>query len=236
MTTAIPTQPLTTLGFLFADAQDHLDALTHALDQRGVLGSLDSALQQVSQAGRSAAHNEIAAATHGLLDLDLVDFVVAGWRKYADLAEAVDRTAANPGSPQVVALATHHITSVHRPSIELLVNNVPVATVEFELQVQLVVKALVVTVRNGHIVGVLSGACDLTATLAVAGVPLASRQAHLQPPQLLRLPLRLHPDSGGPLPRGAKHPSPWSRFLRPTTPSNHRRHRRRLVRRAPPAD
>lgn len=235
MTAAIPTKPLTALEFLFGDAQDHIEALTQTLDQRGLLGSLDAALQQVSQAGRSAAQNEIVAVTHGLLNLDLVDFVVAGWRKYADLAEAADRTAANPGSSQVVDLATHHITSVHRPSIELLVNNVPVATVDFELQIELVVKALVVTVRNGHIVSLLSGACDLTATLSAESVQLASRQAHLQPPQLIRLPLRIH-RGGDPLPHGAKHPPPWSRFSRRRTPSNHRQHRRQLVRWAPPAD
>jgi hypothetical protein len=68
--------------------------------------------------------------------------------KHAALAAAAERTAANPGSSEVVDLASHRITSVHRPSIELLVNNVRVAAVNFELQIELVVKALVVTVRK----------------------------------------------------------------------------------------
>jgi hypothetical protein len=40
------------------------------------------------------------------------------------------------------------MTAVYRPYVELLVDDVHVATVRFELRVQFVVKALVATVRH----------------------------------------------------------------------------------------
>jgi len=192
MTTAMATRPLTTSVFLFGEGQDTAQALAQALDEHGVLGSLDTALQHVSQAGRQAADSRVATVAHGLLDLDLGDLVVAGWRKQGELAAAAERTAANPGSSEVVELASHRISSVHRPFVELLINDVHVATVNFVLDIEFVVQALVVTVSNGHVVSLHTGACDAAATLAAEGLQLASRRAHLELPLVVRLPLRLH--------------------------------------------
>jgi hypothetical protein len=191
VTIAIPSQPLTAAGFLFGEEQDTGQALAQALDEHGVFGSLDTALQLVSQAGRQAADSQVATVAHGLLDLDLGDLVVAGWRIQGELAAAAERTAANPDSSEVVELATHRVSSVHRPFVELLINGVQVGTVDFELDIEFVVKALVVTVRNGHVVSLHSGTCDVAATLAAEGLQLASRRAHLELPLVVRWPLRL---------------------------------------------
>jgi hypothetical protein len=242
MTTAIAAQPFTVSTFLFGQDQDPEQALAQALHQHGVLSSMGSALELVSEAGREAAGNQVAVVAHGLLDLDLGDLVVAGWRKQGQLAAAAERTAANPGTSEVVELATHRISSAHHPSVELLVNDAHVATVTFDLEVELIVKALVVTVRDGHVVSLHTGACDVAATLAAEGVQLASRRAHFELPLVVRWPLRLR--LGGdsdPLPYGAKsppasppEPSP-PRRRRPS--SSHALHRQRRRRRSgTPAD
>ncbi len=100
---------------------------------------------------------------------------------------AAKRTFTTPDSSEVVELATHTITSAHRPFVELLVNDVHVATVRFELAVKFVIKAMVATVQHGRLVAVHAGDCDLTATLAAEGRQLAKREAHLQLPLLVRL-------------------------------------------------
>lgn len=208
MTTAIPAQPLTSVDLLFGANQDSGQALAQALDEQGVVSSLDAPLQLLSQVGRQAASSQVASVAYGLLDLDLGDLVVAGWREQDELAAAAERTAANPGGAELVELATHRISSVHRPFVELLINDVHVATVNFELDIEFVVKALVVTVRNGHIVSLHSGICEVGAALAAEGLQLASRQAHFELPLLIRWPvlLRLGGDSD-PLPYGARPPS-----------------------------
>ncbi|HZD71958.1 MAG TPA: hypothetical protein VFA45_24500 [Actinomycetes bacterium] len=188
MTTGIPTQPLTAAAFLFGDSeQDSVDALAHALREHGVLGTLGEGVAKLSRAGRNAANDQVATVAHGLLDLDLGGLVIAAWGKYADLMAAAKRTFATPDSSEVVELATHTITSAHRPYVELLVNDAHVATVHFELAVKFVVKALVATVQHGRLVAVHSGDCDVTATLAAESRQLAKREAHLQLPLLARL-------------------------------------------------
>jgi len=153
----------------------------------------------LSRAGRKAAGGQLASVAHGLLDLDLGDLVVGGWRKYADLTAAAKRTIATPDSTEVVEVATHSITSTHRPFVEVLVDDVHVATVRFELGVKFVVKGLVATVQHGHLVA-LTGGCDVTATLAAEGRQLAKREAHLP------LPLVVGLGDGIPLLRGAESP------------------------------
>jgi hypothetical protein len=235
MTTAIAPQPFTVSAFLFGEDQDTEQALAQALHEHGVLGSMGTTLELISEAGREAAGNQVAVVAHGLLDLDLGDLVIAGWRKQGQLAAAAERTAANPGSSEVVELATHRVSSAHHPSVELLVNDAHLATVTFDLDIEFVIKALVVTVRDGHVVSLHTGACDVTATLAVEGIRLASRRAHFELPLVVRWPLLLRLGAGSdPLPYGAKsppaspaEPSP-SRRRRPSiSHSLHRQRRRR---------
>jgi hypothetical protein len=236
MTTA---QPFTVSGFLFGEDQDPEQALTQAIHEHGVLGSMDTTLELVSEAGRDAAADQFAVVAHGLLDLDLGELVVAGWRKQGQLAAAAERTAANPGTSEVVELATHRVSSAHHPSVEVLVNDAHLATVTFDLEVELVVKALVVTVRDGHVVSLHSGACDVAATLAAEGIQLASRRAHFELPLVVRWPLllRLGGDSD-PLPYGAKSPPtptlPPTRRRRPPIGPRHRQRRQRPT--STPAD
>ena len=231
MTAATATQPLTVARLLFGEDQDPGAALARALEDKGVPGSLDTALRLVSPAGRQAAEGQVATVAQGLLDLDLGELVAAGWRKQGELTAAVERTAANPGSSEVVELASHRISSVHRPFVELLINGAHVATVNFELDVEFVVKALVVTVRNGHVVSLHTGACDVAATLAAEGLQLASRRAHFELPLIIRLPLLLRLGAGAdPLPYGAKPPPTPSPSPRRRTLTNHSLRRRRRQR------
>ncbi len=238
MTAAIPTRPLTTSAFLFGGAQDPDQALAHALKEHGVLGTLGPALQVLSQTGREAAGSQIATVAHELLDLDLGDLAVSGWRKHAALTAAADRTIANPGSSEVVDLAAHRISSAHHPYVELLLNDVHIATVRFELRVEFLVRALVATVRHGHVAALGVGACDVTATLAAEGVQLVKQQARLDMSLLIPVPLPLHRHDGDAPPDGAQHrpvPSPSLRPAPPTSRPSVGRPRRQRAGWSPPA-
>jgi hypothetical protein len=126
------------------------------------------------------------------------ELLVDGWRKQGELMAAAERTATDPDSSDVVELAPHRITSVHRPLVELLVDDVLVASLSLELQVELQVRSLVATVRHGDIVGVQAGSCEATATLAAEGRRLARSQDRLELPRLISLLPPLGPRGGAP--------------------------------------
>jgi hypothetical protein len=70
-----------------------------------------------------------------------------------------------------------------------------VATVQLGLSVVFDVSAVLARVRAGRLVGVHTGSCDITATLAIDDIDVASKQAHLELPGeiALRRELRLLP-------------------------------------------
>ena len=104
-----------------------------------------------------------------------------------------------------------------------------VTTVNFELDLEFEIKALVATVRAGHLVSLHSGHCDLSATLSAEAVRLASRRQQFPLPVLVHWPLLPHLGEGAdPLPYGAKPP--------PASPHNPHRPHHPQPPPGPPAD
>lgn len=183
-TAAAPT--VSAAAFLFDDGEDSVGQLAAALKESGVLGTVIGGLGRLSKAATEAVGDQIASIGHELLDLGLDTLIVEGWRTLGDLQEAAKRTREAGGS-EVLDLASHSITSTHQPRIELRLDEVPVATMEFELSLTFVLKAVVATVRDGRLVSLHSGVCDVDGSLSVQDQPLASRSGHFELPLLIQL-------------------------------------------------
>lgn len=211
MTTATTTQPISAAVFLFGDGQEGIGALTRALDDEGVLGSLGTVLTRLSGAGLHAVGDQVAAVAHGLLDLDLGDLLSEGWRRFDDLVEAGKRTAAAPGSREVVDLVTHSIVSTHNPHVDVLVDGVRVASLGFDLDVGFTVKGAVATVHGGRLTALHTGACDVLGSVSAQGRQLVTKERQF------RLPLLVHLGDGIPLlPGGAAASRPLTGRARTT--------------------
>ena len=183
--------PVTACGMIFGERQNAVGALAQAVSS-GRTGR-NPALQGLTAATRDTAIREVAVIGAELLDLDLGGLLVTGWRKYATLVQAARRTAAMPGREEIVDIITHRIGAVSHPSVELLVNEVRVTTVNFALMLEFEVRALTAVIRAGHVVALESGICATTASIAVEGVTVASRTAEFG------LPVLIHLGSGIPL-------------------------------------
>jgi hypothetical protein len=180
MTTSTAAEPLTVGVVLFADSGvDAATALARSMDAGGVAAQVLRSVGGLSSAARHEVKQQVAVVASGVLDLDVIDLVVGGWRKHAALVEAARRTLAVPGTEQVVDLASHRITSVHRPYLTVLIDDVQVAKIDFELTVVFDVKALVAVVRAGRLVALRGGQCEVAATFAAEGILLAQQRRQL---------------------------------------------------------
>ncbi len=193
MTYPTPPQPLTARIFLFGEKQDAVAALTNAMTSGDVGSTVCRQLGNLGQVGQSAAVRELSTVSAGLLELDLSYVLVAGWRKYSVLTAAARRTAETPDSEELVDIASHRVSAVHRPYVDLLVDGIHVTTVNFGLELQFDVKALIVAVRSGKLVALHSGKCNITARLGIEGFNIATREAQFE------LPLVIHLGNGIPL-------------------------------------
>ena len=71
--------------------------------------------------------------------------------------------------PEVVQLATHRVSTTHRPSVDVMVNGARLTTVHCELSLVLEIEALTATVRHARLVALGGGRSTVTAVLAFAG-------------------------------------------------------------------
>jgi hypothetical protein len=129
---------------------------------------------------RGAGHGlraEIATVLAGLLELDLVDLLVGGWRKYDALVQAARATAQDPSSSAVVDLATHRVDVSYTPRVNVTVDGVAVAHVDAAAIVVFDVTGVAATLRRGAVVALTGGSATVSAQLSVEGVVVAHRSA-----------------------------------------------------------
>jgi len=151
-----------------------------------VAGNL-AGLERLPQITREAAAREVGTAVAGLLDISLTDVLVSAWRTHHDLISAARRTLAAPGSTELVPLAEHQISSAMHPYVTVFVDGYRVATIQLGLSLVFDVKALLAGIRDGRLIALHSGHCDVTATLAIDQTDVISKQARLQLPGVIPL-------------------------------------------------
>ena len=185
MSTAVLYDAATVGDLLFGDVPgDSTDALTVSLHEHGNVRTLIPKLPPLTVA---AAERELAEATDGLLSLNLADVAASGWKKYGALRDAALSTRNSPTTKKSVALATHNIDSSYHPTIDLLVDDARVATIEIDLQIALTMAGVVAVVREARLTEIRSGTCTVAASLSVQQIVITEKQRQFDLPGAVRL-------------------------------------------------
>ena len=187
MTPALQDRRPSALDLLLGPHEQTPEALAQQMLSASAWVNVDRALENFPQATREAAVREVTTAVAGLLDVDMIGLLAAGWRKHHDLTAAARRTLAAPGSTELQDLATHQVTTTQHPSVTVLVDGHRVATLQLSLSVAFDVTALAAKISAGRLVALHSGRCDITATLAIQGTDVLTRQARLELPGAIPL-------------------------------------------------
>jgi hypothetical protein len=247
MTTTEEGSTPTALDLLFGPDTDAAKTLADKILSPGAGQDIGRALGHLSEMTKKAAAREAATTVAALLKVDLMGVLVRGWREHRDIVSAARRTLAAPGSTEVVNMSTHEVTLQQRPSIGVLVDGQQVATLQLGLSIVFDVDALVLGISGGRLVAVHSGNCDITATLAIQGTDVLTRNAHLELPGVVSLRRGIRLLSTGQYPPGeytasgpgdgeytggghqvSEHPegvdpsAPWWPFAQPVPPPDHR--------------
>lgn len=157
-------EPVTALDVL-QPTDDQLDDLVQPTEEltaaRSLAGAVTDSLWAVTlrEAGRAAA---------AFLDFDLGDVMVAGWAKYDELKEAGARTLGTLDE-KTVELAGRDLVLRQHPKIELTWQERAIATIPFEVLVEIRVHAVVAVVRDGSLVRLDAGSCDVDVSLEAPG-------------------------------------------------------------------
>ena len=168
MTSATTQAGLTVRTFLLGSgSEDDTTKIRQLLSEHDVVSRCGRDLTRLTQQGREAAEEQLASATAGLLDLDLGDLLIYGWRTRERLVKAARETRQIPGRRDVVQLGTHRITLAHNPTVELLVDGVKVHTFRFQLTVIFDIDVAALVIRDGLLTALKAGDGAATCTLAL---------------------------------------------------------------------
>lgn len=168
MTSATTQTGLTIRTYLLGSGpEDDTTRIRQLLSENEVVGRCGRDLTRLTQQGREATEEQLASVTAGLLDLDLGDLLIYGWRTRERLVKAARETRQTPGRQDVVQLGTHRITSAHNPTVELLVDGVKVHTFRFRLTVIFDIDVAALVIRDGLLTALKAGDGAVTCTLAL---------------------------------------------------------------------
>jgi len=187
MRTADLTQHVSIRNVLFGNDPAAVNSLVDALTSEKATSAIRDGLVSLSEVTRRAAVHQLSQVISGLLNVDLTDVLIMAWRKYSALAAAARRTADSANTEELVDLATHRISWLYQPYVELFVDNLKVATVNVQINLNFEVKGLVVAIRAGRMTAVHAGSCIVTAALAAEDLKIAERTAQFELPFVIHL-------------------------------------------------
>ncbi|MGE5145889.1 MAG: FHA domain-containing protein, partial [Candidatus Eiseniibacteriota bacterium] len=109
-------------------------------------------------------------------DVSLVDIVLEGWGKYKELLQYRDRTRYPPDQTILLPLAHHEIRSVHKPYVDVLLDDKPIGRVTFTVDLRLTFDGVVLVIQDGSIREVKAGTCEGRGALSCGPIKLVDRR------------------------------------------------------------
>jgi hypothetical protein len=165
-----------TLERLFFPAED--DARGGAHDDGGDLPdvTIKETLTDLPDALVAGVSDEVMSNLRGALDISLADVIVEGWGKYKELLQYRDRERYPPDQTILLPLAHHEIRSVHKPYVDVLLDDKPIGRVTFTVDLRLLFDGVVLTIRDATIWEVKAGTCEGRGALKCGDIELANKQ------------------------------------------------------------
>jgi len=95
-----------------------------------------------------------------LVDIKLVDVLMAAWKKYQLLEKYADRSRYGPEETLLVPLAEHTVKSEHHPYLEILFREHPVGKLVFDVTLELKLQGITLKIQDATIKAIQTGSCQ----------------------------------------------------------------------------
>ncbi len=125
---------------------------------------------------KSAALPDVAEKVAELFEIPIPDIFLASWKKAESIKALLDESRSTPETVMNTELGEHAINSVHRPHIEIRIQNKSVKKIEFTLKLAFNLKGFVLKIQNGAIRGILTGQCEVKGKLEYKDLVIAEKK------------------------------------------------------------
>ena len=117
---------------------------------------------------------ELVGMAEQVAKMPLATILVGAWKRHKKFAQYREPQSP-PDKISRVPVATHHITSTHRPYIDITVNGRSEGKVSFELELDVAVDTGILTIQNGRFMRIEGGRLKVTGKLKCEGVVVAEK-------------------------------------------------------------
>jgi len=144
---------------------DHLDTtITSELKQQGA-GAIPSYAAQL-------IGSEATDAIRDALHVNVFELLAQGWSIARELHEYTDPALHPPAERSVVFLGEHSLSTTAYPVLTVRVGEVSYPAIRLNFELTGKFRAAAIVIQNGHITGIETGDCSVTAQLSCGDVPL----------------------------------------------------------------
>jgi hypothetical protein len=164
-------QQVTLLDFFSFDSQK-VKLKYNELEKIEKFASLMQRMLAEVETGWPVARGEILGRIDNLLQVNIQDILTQAWDKYRTLLKYRDRR----NETIIVPLLEHTVKSRHHPAIEILLGDQLLTTIDFSIDLSLVLKGFVVTIRDGRIIAIKTGDCQGKGSVACEGFIILEKE------------------------------------------------------------
>ena len=119
--------------------------------------------------------NGLAERVGDLLEINVVEVLLAGWKKHKEVRAQLRVTAADPSRTVMVYIGHHTLDSTHKPSIELRSYGRRLVELSFPIDLTFEIEAVELTLRAGAVTQIRSGEVKVRGTVKLENAVLLER-------------------------------------------------------------
>ncbi len=119
--------------------------------------------------------NGLAERVGDLLDINVVEVLLAGWKKHKEVRAQLRATAADPSRTVMVYIGHHTLDSMHKPSIELRSYGRRLVELSFPIELTFEIGAIELTLRAGAVTEIRSGEVKVRGTVKLESTVILER-------------------------------------------------------------
>lgn len=118
----------------------------------------------------------LIGAIGGLLKIPLPEIITRAWNEGKLFEKYLDPEQYDPDELISITLKKHEVVSSHRPKIDVIFNGNTIDSIDFQLDVSLILDGIILQIRDGRVCEIKSGRIKGKATMKCENLILFKRE------------------------------------------------------------
>lgn len=132
--------------------------------------------QEVKGIKWTAAMPDLVPKICDLLEIRVDGVLLSAWKKAGEIQAVIEKSKQTPEEATYVELAEHTINSEHKPSIDVKLRGAKLKTIALLVQLGFKLKGFVLKIKNGGIIELQTGHCEVKGTVKFSGLTIAEKK------------------------------------------------------------